>query len=119
MSSHAPKLRLTSQRRHVYDELMSAGDHPTATDVFIRVQKKLSSISLATVYNCLETMVDHGLIKAVHVDREPTRFCANLKGKEAESMAKSDDVVTLEFLQTFADAWNRHDLDTLMKCMAE
>jgi steroid delta-isomerase-like uncharacterized protein len=46
-------------------------------------------------------------------------FCANLKGKEAESMAKSDDVVTLEFLQTFADAWNRHDLDTLMKCMAD
>ena len=58
---------------------MARGDHPTATDVFVRVQKKLSSISLATVYNCLETMVDHGLIKAVYVDREPTRFCANLK----------------------------------------
>lgn len=79
MGQHAPKLRLTSQRRHVYDELMAGRDHPTATDIFIRVQKRMPSISLATVYNCLETMVTHGLVKAVHVDREPTRFCANLK----------------------------------------
>ncbi len=34
-------------------------------------------------------------------------------------MIKSDVEVTLEFLQTFADAWNRHDLDALMKCMAD
>lgn len=79
MGQHAPKLRLTPQRRHVYDELMGGSDHPTATDVFIRVQKRMPSISLATVYNCLETMVAHGLVQAVHVDREPTRFCPNLK----------------------------------------
>ena len=79
MGRHAPKLRLTSQRRHVYNEIMAGSDHPTATDVFIRVQKKTPSISLATVYNCLEAMVEHGLVKAVHVDREPTRFCPNLK----------------------------------------
>jgi steroid delta-isomerase-like uncharacterized protein len=34
-------------------------------------------------------------------------------------MAKSDDGVTLEFLQEFADAWNRHDLDALMEFMAD
>lgn len=72
-------LRLTPQRRHVHDVLMQKRDHPTATEVFIRVQKRMPSISLATVYNCLETMVGHGLVKAVHVDREPTRFCANLR----------------------------------------
>ena len=62
-------LRLTPQRRHVYDVLMEKRGHPTATEVFLRVQKRMSTISLATVYNCLETMVDHGLVKAVHVDR--------------------------------------------------
>jgi len=71
-------LRLTPQRRHVYEVLMQKRDHPTATEVFLRVQKRMASISLATVYNCLETMVGNGLVKAVHVDREPTRFCANL-----------------------------------------
>ncbi len=72
-------LRLTPQRRHVYEVLMQKRDHPTATEVFLRVQKRIASISLATVYNCLETMVETGLVKAVHVDREPTRFCANLR----------------------------------------
>lgn len=72
-------LRLTPQRRHVYDILMEKRDHPTATEVFLRVQRRMHSISLATVYNCLETMVGNGLVKAVHVDREPTRFCANLR----------------------------------------
>jgi Fur family peroxide stress response transcriptional regulator len=72
-------LRLTPQRRHVYEVLMEKKDHPTATEVFIRAQKRMSSISLATVYNCLETMVENDLVKAVHVDREPTRFCANLR----------------------------------------
>jgi|APCry1669189241_1035207.scaffolds.fasta_scaffold03570_3 Fur family peroxide stress response transcriptional regulator len=72
-------LRLTPQRRQVYEVLMSKRDHPTATEVFIRAQQQMPSISLATVYNCLETMVGNGLVKAVHVDREPTRFCANLR----------------------------------------
>ena len=71
-------LRLTPQRRHVYGVLMEKRDHPTATEVFIRAQQGMPTISLATVYNCLETMVGSGLVKAVHVDREPTRFCANL-----------------------------------------
>jgi len=71
-------LRLTPQRRHVYGVLMEKRDHPTATEVFLRAQRGMPSISLATVYNCRETMVGSGLGKAGHVDREPTRFCANL-----------------------------------------
>jgi len=72
-------MRLTPQRRHVYEVLMEKQGHPTATEVFLRVQRKMATISLATVYNCLETMVGSGLVKAVHVDREPTRYCANLR----------------------------------------
>ena len=72
-------LRLTKQRREVFDVLLEKRDHPTATEVFIRAQKKLSNISLATVYNCLETLVECGLVKQVNVDRAPTRYCPNLK----------------------------------------
>lgn len=71
-------LRDTPQRRHVYDLLVNKRDHPTATEVFHRAKKGMPSISLATVYNSLETLVACGLVKQVHVDREPTRFCPNL-----------------------------------------
>lgn len=72
-------LRDTPQRRHVYGELLSRRDHPTATEVFIRVKDEMPSISLATVYNSLEALVGCGLVKQVHVDREPTRYCPNLE----------------------------------------
>jgi Fe2+ or Zn2+ uptake regulation protein len=71
--------RLTAQRREVYDALLHQRDHPSAVDVFLRVQKKLPAISLATVYNCLETLTGCGLVRAVNHDRQPSRYCANLE----------------------------------------
>jgi len=70
--------RFTAQRREVYDALVGNHDHPTAVDVFMRVQRKLPGISLATVYNCLETLTECGLVRAVNHDRQPSRYCANL-----------------------------------------
>jgi len=70
-------IRMTPQRRYVYEALMEQQDHPTAQDVFMRVKSKVPSISLATVYNCLETLTESGLIKHVNVDRAPSRYCQN------------------------------------------
>ena len=72
-------LRMTDQRRAVYDSLMSQRDHPTAVEVFMRVKTAVPSISLATVYNCLETLVECGLVRHVHHDRAPSRYCPNLE----------------------------------------
>ena len=71
-------LRSTKQRASVYCSILDKQDHPTADDILIRVRKKLPSISLATVYNCLETLVDCGLVRQVNLDRASTRFCPNL-----------------------------------------
>jgi Fe2+ or Zn2+ uptake regulation protein len=70
--------RLTRQRREVYDALLETLDHPSAVQVFNRVQRKMPTISLATVYNCLETLAQCGLVRQVTLDRGPSRFCANL-----------------------------------------
>ena len=70
--------RLTPQRREVYNVLLEDRNHPTATEVFLRAKKRVPSISLATVYNCLETLVECGLAKQVNVEREATRYCPNL-----------------------------------------
>lgn len=72
-------LRLTPQRREVYEALLSRRDHPTAVEVFMRVKERMPSISLATVYNCLETLTDCGLVKHVNLDRASSRYCPNLQ----------------------------------------
>ena len=71
--------RLTPQRREVYDVLLSKRDHPTAVEVFTRVRDAVPNISLATVYNCLDTLTGCGLVRTVTHEREPARYCPNLE----------------------------------------
>jgi Fur family peroxide stress response transcriptional regulator len=72
-------LRMTRQRQEVYRVLLAQRDHPTANDVFMRVKDGLPNISLATVYNCLEALVAHNLVRQVNFEREPSRYCPNLE----------------------------------------
>lgn len=71
--------RLTEQRRQVYEVLLERRDHPTAVEVFMRVKERIPSVSLATIYNCLETLTDCGLVRHVGTEKGPARFCPNLE----------------------------------------
>jgi Fur family transcriptional regulator, peroxide stress response regulator len=71
-------LRSTPQREAIYAVLLKKRDHPTAEDVFARAKPEMPMISLATVYNCLETLVQCNLVRAVNFERGPTRYCPNL-----------------------------------------
>ena len=61
------------------NDLLDKRDHPTADEVFARVKSELPTISLATVYNCLETLVQCDLVRSVNFERGPTRYCPNLR----------------------------------------
>jgi Fur family peroxide stress response transcriptional regulator len=71
-------LRMTDQRRRVYEVLLAGRDHPTAVEVFLRAKEQIPSISLATIYNCLEALTGCGLVKHVTCEKGPARFCPNL-----------------------------------------
>lgn len=71
-------LRPTPQREVVYKVILEKRDHPTADEIFARVKSQMPTISLATVYNCLETLVQCGLVRQVNIERAPTRYCPNL-----------------------------------------
>jgi len=97
-------LRSTKQREHVFSVLLEKLDHPTADDVYARARSEMPTISLATVYNCLETLSASGLIKQVNFEREPTRYCPNLtahahfyckESGEIEDIELSEDIINL------------------------
>jgi len=71
--------RFTPQREHVYGVLVEQRDHPTAEEVFIRAKRRMPEISMATVYNCLDALVQSGCARQVTVDRGATRFCPNMQ----------------------------------------
>lgn len=71
-------LRMTRQRSEVYKVLLDHRDHPTAGEVYERAKHNMPGISLATVYNCLEALVQHGAVRQVNFERESSRYCPNL-----------------------------------------
>ena len=71
-------LRMTRQRGEVYRAVMGHRDHPTAAEVYERAKFNMPGISLATVYNCLEALVQHGAVRQVNFERESSRYCPNL-----------------------------------------
>jgi Fur family peroxide stress response transcriptional regulator len=70
--------RSTKQREHIFSVILEKRDHPTADEVYARARNDMPTISLATVYNCLETLVETNLVRQVNFEREPTRYCPNL-----------------------------------------
>jgi Fe2+ or Zn2+ uptake regulation protein len=70
--------RPTVQREHIYNVLLQQRDHPTAEQIFLRAKKGMPDISMATVYNCLDTLVKAGLVRQVILDRTAMRYCPNM-----------------------------------------
>ncbi len=79
LPSELEGLRMTKQRREVLAIILGERDHPTANDVYVRAQNRMPTISLATVYNCLEALVSHHIVRQVNFERESSRYCPNLE----------------------------------------
>jgi len=69
---------LTKHRDLIFQDLMARKDHPTAKMVFESVKERADRISFATVYNSLEYLVEHGMVKKLNIESESIRYDAFL-----------------------------------------
>lgn len=95
--------RATKQREHIFALLLEKRDHPTADEVYARARTDMPTISLATVYNCLETLVETKLIRQVNFEREPTRYCPNLTQHAHFYCRESGEIVDIELSDQLVD----------------
>ena len=58
-------LRLTPQRQAICELLANTQEHPTAQMIYEELRPQFSSLSLATVYNTLEALVNLGVINTL------------------------------------------------------
>ena len=75
---HNSGLRVTPQRLWVYEYLEKYKTHPDAEEVYEAMKKQQNSITRATVYNVLNSLVEKGLAIEVKLDGERTRFDADV-----------------------------------------
>jgi Fur family transcriptional regulator, peroxide stress response regulator len=70
-------IRLTSQRQLILKYLKSTHKHPTAEDIHREISQTLSGISLATVYNTLNTLKEYGVIRELSYGDMASRYDGN------------------------------------------
>ncbi len=70
----ANKLRMTTQRQVILEELKKLKTHPTAGELCQIVRERLPRISLGTVYRNLEILSRQGMIQKLEVGGTEMRF---------------------------------------------
>lgn len=76
MITQMANMRLTTQRQIILEELKKVTSHPTASEVYDMVRKRLPRIGLGTVYRNLELMAKSGVILKIEVGGTQKRFDA-------------------------------------------
>ncbi|RJQ54620.1 MAG: transcriptional repressor [Nitrospiraceae bacterium] len=67
-------IKLTPQRLAILDYLRDNTNHPSAEDIFKAVKKKFPTMSFATVYNTLETLLNKGGIHELKIETGKKRY---------------------------------------------
>ena len=76
-------LSVTHQRLAIFEALAASRSHPSAEQLHRAVQRKLPTLSLATVYKNLEALEAIGAVSDVNALRDQGRFEASLPGTGA------------------------------------
>ena len=71
-------MNVTAQRVAVYRALLESEDHPSPELLYRRVRPQMPSLSLATVYKCLDALAKLGLAHRVSAGGDRKRYDANV-----------------------------------------
>ena len=105
LSSHG--LKVTSQRLAIYQTLLKSEEHPSAEKIFEKIGLEHPSISLATVYKTLETLVEAGLAKKVKTANDLLRFDAKTGNHNHLYCSNTDQIIDFDDpeLQTMLESY--------------
>jgi Fur family transcriptional regulator, peroxide stress response regulator len=112
LSGHG--LKVTSQRLVIYQSLLRRDDHPSAEIIFDRIRYDHPSISLATVYKTLDTLVASGLVKKVKTGDDLLRFDAKTENHSHLYCSSTNQIIDYEddeLHAILADYFTRKKLD--------
>ena len=95
MNAPTNMFRLTTQRQIILEELAKVRTHPTASELYDMVRKRLPRIGLGTVYRNLELMAENGMILKLEVGGTQKRFDATTDNHyhiRCSTCGKVDDI---------------------------
>ena len=71
------KIKITPQRLAVYNYLANTTSHPSVETIYEDIYKTFPTMSLATVYKTIKTLVSSELVQELNVGEGNFRYDAN------------------------------------------
>ena len=62
--------KITPQRRGIFEILVGNESHPRAEDIYDALKTKMPDVSLATVYNTLNTLKEMGMVNLLSITED-------------------------------------------------
>lgn len=104
----AKNIRLSHQRLKVLEYLNSHMTHPTVEQIFAGLQNEVPSLSKTTVYNTLSALEAAGMVRAVNIEDNETRYDVNV---EDHGHFKCESCGTIYDFETDIGSLQTHELD--------
>lgn len=98
MTTIDKKLRMTKQRRVMFEEIKKTRSHPTADKIYDLVKKKIPDISLGTVYRNLDILSKEGLVRKLELAHTQRRYDGNIENHYhvlCTECGRVDDVISM------------------------
>lgn len=89
------KIKLTPQRLAILDYLNENKSHPSAETIYKAVSKQFPTMSFATVYNTLETLLNKGSIRELKIEAGKKRYDHDTKPHHHIICVKCNKIVDL------------------------
>jgi Fe2+ or Zn2+ uptake regulation protein len=106
-------LRCTCQRAALFEALVQSKCHPTAEELYNIVRPQTDRLSLATVYNTLETLCQAGLARKLPTTNGCCRYDADLSDHYHVRFPETGEIrdVPVDLSRKLRDGLPRHVLD--------
>lgn len=118
--------KVTPQRVAVLEYLLHPNTHPTADEIYKAIKSRFLNISLATIYNNLNTLCKNGLARELTFGNASSRFDGNTTNHYHIICSNCGKMVDLHYpllkeIEAFAEQTtdfevNDHQLDIYGKC---
>ena len=109
-------LKATHQRMVVYDALQKMEIHPSAEEVYMLIHPTNPSLSLATVYNTLDSFVDAKLISKVSSEGGKSKYDFNTQHHHHIYLTNTGEIMDYhdtELLNIIQEYLNKKELTNL------
>lgn len=109
-------LKSTHQRIVIYNTLMNTDAHPTADEVHGAIKTEYPSITLATVYNTLDTFAEYGLANKVMSNDGYMRYDGNMDQHSHIYLTNTHEIMDYEdeeLSQLLQDYFRKKDVKNL------